>query len=473
MEKKETSVLLSADNKHITIYQQIADIIEGRISSGILKSDMKLLSTRKMAEEFQVSRKTIVSAMELLLMKGKIISKDRVGLFVAPNIATNSKCECHQPLQKDNPTDVIPKFVINDGFPDTQLLPFREFSRSYRKLFNRAAQWHNLGYNSPMGDEKLRKYIADILCKNRNLPTETDELCIVRGAQMALFLISNAILSKGDHIAIETPGYPKAKETFLHAGLQVHSIPVDSNGIDLDRLEKLCRTVKLKAVYVTPRHQYPTTIKMSSERRYKLCTLAEKYKLKVIEDDFGAEFQFTGKRIPPLSASLKKENYIYIGTFSKIFAPAVRVGYLTSSWETVKKIADYRSLVDIQGDAIMERALCELYMYGDMDRHIRRTNKIYKDRLEHITKEIRTYLCNSIAYKKPHGGLAVWISFKPSKDIEAIRLALQMKGIMVPVFEMADGTVGLRIGYASMTKEQATECIMLLSSVIEDIIQIR
>lgn len=459
------SITLETDNQTVPLYQQLADAIDEKITAGILKEGTMLPSTRKLAEQLHISRKTVVSAIEILMIKGKVVSKDRVGLLVThPTTSKNTSLNNKRQEETQVPPQTI---IVNDGFPDTQLLPFHEFSRSYRKLFNRAAQWHNLGYNNPMGYPKLRNYIAEILGKNRELSVESDELCIVRGAQMALFLIANAVLERGNHMAMENPGYHKAYETFTKAGMQVHTIPVDDHGIDVNLLEETCQKVDLKAIYITPRHQYPTTVKLSMERRKRLCHLSEKYGFIIIEDDFGAEFQFTGKHLLPLSSLLEKDRYIYIGTFSKIFAPGIRVGYVTSSFETIRKIAEYRSLIDIQGDAITERALCELYENGDMQRHIRKTARIYKNRLTYITKEIKNVLGNLVTYQKPHGGLAVWLKLNTSQNKKVLTEKFQKAGISIPLFTLSDGSIGLRIGYASMTNEITSELIASIYSIIK------
>ena len=460
------NIELNNDNQGIAIYQQVADAILNKVKAGILKPGMMLPSTRKLAEQLQISRKTVVSAMDILQIKGIIVSKDRAGLFIAPEPTRKEDTSYHERKTEKPSTTPTPRISVNDGFPDTQLLPFREFSRSYRKLFNRAAQWHKLGYSDSMGYLKLRECIADILRQSRELPVETNELCIVRGAQMALFLVANAVLEKGDHIAMESPGYPRAYETFEKAGLQVHPIPVDEEGINVDQLEAICRQGLLKAVYLTPRHQYPTTVKFSMKRRKQLCKLTEEYGLLIIEDDFGAEFQFTGKHLLPLSCLLPKGQFIYIGTFSKIFAPAVRAGYMTSSPEIIHKIVDYRSLIDIQGDMITERALCELYEFGDMQRHIRKTSRIYRNRLEHITLEIKKHLGQQVHYRKPHGGLAIWLALHQPTKKEILQKEFSDKGIHIPIFSLSDGTIGLRIGYASMSNEQISELISCIAQVI-------
>lgn len=214
--------------------------------------------------------------------------------------------------------------------------------------------------------------------------------------------------------------------------------------MDTGALERLCGEVGLKAVFLTPRHQYPTTVTLSLKRRKHVCGLSEKYGFIVIEDDFGAEFQFSGKRLLPLSAMLDKGRYIYIGTFSKIFAPAVRVGYVVADSEMAGKMADYRSLIDMQGDSVAEHALCELYESKDMQRHIRRTS-----------------------FKKPYGGLAIWLKLDVSASAAAVEKEFWNRGIRIPVFPLPGGGAGLRVGYASLSADETKELVAAIDSVVK------
>lgn len=458
---------LQTDNQSTPIYLALVDAIQHDIRCGILKEGEMLPSSREMASQLGLSRKTIVKAMEILQLNGFLFSKDRVGLFVA-----NSSNRTDSPVPKGNTTfkekEMVcgPHLTINDGFPDTRLLPFLEFTRAYRKLFNRAAQWKTLGYNEPTGYPKFRQAIATMLSHARSLAITDQEICIVRGSQMALYLVAHAVLHRGDHVAIEFPGYQNAFDAFQAADLTIHAIPVDEEGIDVNILEQLCQSEQIRAVYLTPRHQYPTTVRLSLSRRHRIKELSDKYDFIVIEDDFGADFQFSGQRLLPISSMLDKAHTIYIGTFSKIFAPAIRVGYVISSTETIKKIASYRQLIDIQGDTVQERALCEMMESGVLARHIRHSMKIYRERLAYATQEIQRVLGTSVGYRPPQGGLALWLTLPESITEPILRTRLAGKGISIPIFHLTDGRMGIRIGYASLTQEEFSRVIEEIGKIL-------
>lgn len=464
---------LGLDNQDIPLYQKVINMVQREISSGTLKPGAMLPSSREMAEQLGISRKTVVKAIDMLLIKGKLVSKDRIGVFVPvrDNAKKKTKAEkMHQQemvVSSQEGHDTAHKIVVNDGFPDTTLIPFREFSRAYRQIFNRMAQWQKLGYNDPMGYLKFRNAISDVLARQRGLSINTDEICVVRGSQMALFLVAHAVLSPGDNVAIEYPNYGNAYKAFDEAGLNIHCVPVDKDGIDVDKLETICKQVSINAVYVTPRHQYPTTVTLSMARRQKLRQLSLEYGFFVIEDDFGSDYNFSSRHLAPLSAMLSKSHYIYIGTFSKVFAPGTRLGFVCTSRDVSRRIADYRSLIDIQGDIIAERALYDLYEHGDLTRHVRRSSKIYKERLKNATSEIRRILGSRVSYKQPHGGLAIWIGIPTKMSVRQLEEYFAGNGISISVYQLADGTIGVRIGYAAMKSEELTTLLECISKVVE------
>lgn len=481
MKKYTTKVDLELENKDLPLYLQIAEDMLGKMSSGTLKAGDMLPPTREWAAEIGVSRKTIVRAVELLLAKGVVYSKERRGLYVSAAAAqvggncsvsslTTQEYNGREANAAENEEVIVkPRIVVNDGFPDTRMQPFREYSRAYRKIFNRMAQWRQLGYDESAGVFKFRTALCNYLWKSYSINAREDELAVVRGSQMALFLIANAVLSPGDVVALESPGYGSAREVFTHAGVGVVDVPVDRHGIDTDCVERLCHDNKITAIYVTPRFQYPTTVTMSMARRQKLRDLSQKYGFIIIEDDFGANYTFTDHKLMPLSSMVSKSRYIYIGTFSKIFAPGIRLGYVSASADTIRKIVDYRALIDIHGDTVLERAMLELLENGDMKRHIKSAVKTYKERMAFISKEICRILGDDVDYTKPVGGLAVWIGLGKKTDANTFHTLMRAKGIDIPVFTLHDGSIGVRIGYASMDNDEITDVLNALRSVITEV----
>lgn len=449
---------LKLDNKDIPMYQQLADGIQKLIISGTLKPGDALPGSREMASRLKVSRKTVVSAMELLVFSGWLENRERVGLFVRSKLPidnnfpkSNLQTESDKKeTEKQSQDEKQIRLEVNDGFPDTQLTPYETLSRAYRQFFNRAARWKMMGYNDPKGSLKFRHTLAQEICQERGLPITEDEVMVTRGSQMALYLCAHVMVKPGEAIAIEDPTYEYARLAFECAGVTVYPIPVDQEGIQVDALEKALELhPEIKGIYVTPRFQYPTTVTLSAARRRRLADIVVKNNLMVAEDDFGHHFHFTASRQMPFCVMLPKSNCVYIATFSKILAPALRLGFVTSSAEVINRLAERRRIIDMQGDVVMERSVLELVESGELKRHIRRARKVYQERLEYIDDLITAKLKDKVIYKRPNGGLALWMTM--DRDI---RRELALRGINAPVFALTDGRWGIRVGYASMKKEE-------------------
>ena len=158
---------------------------------------------------------------------------------------------------------------FNDGTPDTRLIPFEVLSRAFRHALISSSRANRLAYDSPKGSLPLRKSISTMLNMERAMHTETDEICIVRGSQMGIFLAARILTQPGDNVVFEELTYPPARESFRSCGANILSVGVDEHGLKIDELETLCRKQKIKAIYVTPHHQFPTTVMLTAERRLR------------------------------------------------------------------------------------------------------------------------------------------------------------------------------------------------------------
>ena len=178
---------------------------------------------------------------------------------------------------------------------------------------------------------------------------------------MAINLAAKLLIEPGDHVIVGEPSYFGASITFKQNGGILNRVQVDEQGMDVDRVEKLCRTKKIRLVYVIPHHQHPTTVTMPPERRLKLLKLAEEYKFAIIEDDYDYDFHYASSPMLPMASLDEHGSVIYIGTLTKTFAPAVRVGFMVAPENFINFAAGLRRTMDWQGDPLMEVALLELY----------------------------------------------------------------------------------------------------------------
>jgi len=455
------------NNSDKAIYLQIADAIIDAIKTGILNSGNALPGSRQLAELLKVNRNTVIEALDVLIAEGWLITLERKGTFVADILPIAVKGTNQQQKTKYHEEEIKPLIVFDDGIPDSRIAPMNELARAYRQIFNRKSRWQIMGYSTEFGNLEFRKAIAQMLNFKRGMNITPNEICITRGSQMAMYLTSNCLLSKDDYVMVENPGYKPAWETFENAGAKLLPINVDKEGLLIDEVEVyLKKFSNIKAIYVTPHHQFPTTVTLSLKRRLKLIELSNQYGFTIIEDDYDNEFHFGQRPILPISSYSNAQNMIYIGTLSKIVAPALRIGYLVSNTETILKVGKHRKMIDVQGDNIMEEAVLQLINEGEIKRHLKRTTLIYKAKRDYFETICNKYLKDKTTFIKPEGGLAFWIV--PNSDVDIFEIAdkLLLKGIKIITpekFSFDKPISGFRLGYASLNEKQLEEGIIELA----------
>lgn len=448
-----------------SIYIQIADLIIDSIKKGVLKTGETMPSTRQIATELSVNRNTVVLAFDILINEGWVIAEERKKTYVSDKIQIVEISRAKEVQEK--PQEIFRSDLIffDDGLPDAALTPMKELARAYRRIFSRKGHWQIMNLASELGDEKFRETISSMLNQNRGMQTTIADICITRGSQMALFLTANCLLRQGDVVLVENPGYRPAWNTFEHVGAHLIPISVDDEGIDVDEIASLVQMQKVQAVYLTPHHQYPTTVTLSLARRLKLIELSNKYGFTIIEDDYDNEYHFSQRPVMPISSFEGIQNYVYLGTLSKLIAPAIRVGYIASSPDFILKIGKLRKIVDLQGDAIMEQSILDLMLSGDIRRHQKRMLIHYQAKRDFFANLLDYYLKDKVTYKKPDGGLAFWLELV--NDINLFQIKDKANTELVSFytpdrFSYDSAIQGIRIGYASLSEANLERGIRIL-----------
>src|SRR5690606_390475 len=346
------------------IYLQIADAIINDIQSGRLMPREALPGSRKLAQLLKVNRNTVVEALDVLIMEGWLTPKERQGTFVSDTLPDfmGGKKSKRGTLNAKNAINKHYHLQFDDGSPDSKIAPITELARAYRQIFNQKARWQMMGYGNELGDLEFREAIVQMLNHQRGMQVDKQSICITRGSQMAMYLTAQSLFTKGDYVLIENPGYKPAWKAFENAGATLLPVSVDKDGLVIDEVISYLKSgKKIKAIYVTPHRQYPTTVTLSLKRRLELIKLSNKYGFTIIEDDYDNEFHFGYRPVFPLSSFIELKNHVYIGTMSKVVAPALRIGYLASNdGGLIEKAGNLRKIIDVQGDSIMEQAVLEL-----------------------------------------------------------------------------------------------------------------
>jgi GntR family transcriptional regulator / MocR family aminotransferase len=247
---------------------------------------------------------------------------------------------------------------------------------------------------------------------------------------MALYLAARAILSPGDRVAVEEVGYRPAWLALEAAGAKLVPVPVDRGGLDLEALQTLTKRTRIHAIYVTPHHQYPTTAVLEQPRRHALLALAREQRIAILEDDYDHEFHYEGRPIAPLASADPTGQVIYVGTLSKVLAPALRVGFVAAPRPVLDKMAAIRTVIDRQGDRISERAVADLMIDGELARHTRRMRRVYGARRDALAEALRRAFGDTLAFEVPRGGMALWVR-AASLDSDRWAAACEERGVMV------------------------------------------
>ena len=317
---------------------------------------------------------------------------------------------------------------LRNGAPDVRLVPARSIGRAYRRVLGLQGA-KLLGYGDPEGHAALRSALASMLASTRGLSVGPGDVLVTRGSQMALMLAARALLRPGDTIAVEEFGYRPAWEAFRAAGATVVPVAIDRDGIDIDALKRLASHTTLRAVYVTPHHQYPTTVTLKAARRLALLAIARAGRIAIIEDDYDHEFHYDGRPVLPLASADHAGLVVYIGTLSKILAPGLRIGYIVAPPEVLRSAGAIRSLLDIQGDLATEAAVAALIEEGELQRHVARVRRVYANRREILADSLRRVFGNGVEFTLAPGGMALWVRLRMSVDVDAWALRSVKRGV--------------------------------------------
>jgi GntR family transcriptional regulator / MocR family aminotransferase len=254
---------------------------------------------------------------------------------------------------------------------------------------------------------------------------------VTRGSQMGLDLLARAMLCPGETVAVEALGYRPAWDALRLAGARLVPVPVDAEGLQVEALEKLLRRTPLRAVYLTPHHQYPSTVTLSAARRLALLQLARRHRVLLIEDDYDHEFHYEGRPVLPLASADEAGVVASIGTLSKVLAPGLRLGFVVAPTLLAERLVRLRAVMDRQGDHPMEATVAELLEEGELQRHVRKMRGVYRARRDALLQALTQQLSGALTWEAPSGGISVWARLKRPLDVERWLTRAQARGVSV------------------------------------------
>ncbi|TCW85007.1 DNA-binding protein [Burkholderia sp. SRS-46] len=416
------------------IYRQLRTaIVDGRLAGGA-----RLPSTRDLATQLGVSRKTTLDAFEQLVAEGYLRTRRGDGTFVAdglarvphgpaaqtpaivaqavPDAAPDIRAvwaELPDALAMPGPLPG-PGFDFRGGVTDKALFPFD----AWRRCLHHALRLQARGpgqYHEPAGDQQLRLAIARYVAFSRAVACNWQDVIVTQGAQQALDVLARVVVRPGDVVAVEDPGYPPARAAFASLGATVAGVPVDAHGIVVDRLPDDARLV-----YVTPSHQFPLGMPMSLERRVALLEWAQRRRAVVIEDDYDGEFRFEGRPMESLKSLDRAGLVAYVGTFSKTIFPELRIGYAIPPRALHAVLCKAKQVIDWHTCTLTQAALARFMLDGDFARHLRRAQKHYDARRKVLLAHLRGGLAPWLDAIVPAAGIHLAARLRPGLDEAAL-----------------------------------------------------
>ncbi|HET6553142.1 MAG TPA: PLP-dependent aminotransferase family protein [Dyella sp.] len=375
------------------IYQQLRGaIVDGRLPAG-----ERLPSTRDLAQQLGVSRKTTLDVYERLIAEGFLASRTGDGTFVAQGLSSMPSPRSRsaallraakvwrrvpEALSMPKPGERL-RYDYLGGVTDKSLL----HAEAWRKCMGHALRTQLRGrgiYRDPAGEQELRLAIARYIGFNRGVACNWQDVIVTQGAQQAIDLAARVMVNPGDTVAVEEPGYPPVRAALLALGARVVPVRVDNEGLQVDRLPEQARLV-----YVTPSHQFPLGMPMSMERRLALLEWASRRGALVVEDDYDGEFRFEGRPVESLKSLDRGGVVAYVGTFSKTLFPELRTGYVVPPAALAADFLKARQINDWHGCSLTQTALGRFMLDGEFGRHVRRVQKHYAERREALLAHLR------------------------------------------------------------------------------------
>jgi GntR family transcriptional regulator/MocR family aminotransferase len=453
-----------------SIYRQVCDAIrDGRLAAG-----ERMPSSRELAADLRVARGTVTTVYDRLIAEGYLVSRRGAGTYVsaAVTVAGRTSRAARAGTVRPKPVwDHVPEamddgppapYDLSVGGPDPALFPLPVWRRMVSQSLRGSLVTHST-YDSG-GHPELQSGIARYLGLSRSVQASETDVLLTNGAQQALDLCARVLVEPSDVVAVEDPGYSAAAWLFASHRARVIGVGVDQQGLIVDALPDAA-----KIIYVTPSHQFPTGAVMSLARRLALLDWAATHNAVIIEDDYDSEFRYADRPLEPLQSLDRDGRVIYVGSFSKIMLPMLRVGYLIAPAALQPALGRAKGLADWQGDRVTQTALARFLDEGLLSQHLRRSLRIYRERRENLLAAVDQLPGLSVLLSA--AGLHICLRFDdPSADDQAVARYAAEAGVAVePVsrrFVGHAGWPGLALGFGRIPADRIEPAIGRLATII-------
>jgi GntR family transcriptional regulator/MocR family aminotransferase len=490
--------VITLDNSlPVPLHRQLYDEVRHSILNGRLTAGSRLPSSRTLAASLGVSRSTVTQGYDQLISEGYLQTVIGSGTIVSEHLPDDL---LNTSPVKSGPTAVPGKqektllsrlSIYGASLADAAPLDAVEIRRTinfsigvpaldhfpmqtWRRLILRHCRDHSgglLGYASgAKGERVLREAIAVYLARSRAVRCSPDQVLIVNGSQQAIDLVTKVMINRGDSVAIENPGYLGARRVFLAQGANLHPVPVDDSGMVIEELQPFL-TKKLKLIYLTPSHQFPTGAVLSLSRRLELIARTAGTGTLIVEDDYDSEYRYCSRPIPALQGMNENENVIYIGTFSKTLFPSLRVGYLVVPNSLARIFARARWLADRQSPTLEQLVLADFINEGHLERHLRRMRALYDRRRQALVRALQQHFEDRVTIMGENTGMHLMVKLNTRLTTEKAIERASEAGIGIAsaeIFYLNGAQRGeFVLGYANLTERKIQEGIRRLAKALK------
>jgi GntR family transcriptional regulator / MocR family aminotransferase len=482
-------IALDAD-KEIPMYRQLSEWFRHAILAGQLRAGQRVPSSRHLAMDLKISRISVSSAYEQLRAEGYLETFVGAGTCVARSIPVDALKPAFEKIRiapsqvsRNKAARMISRRVELMRVPaETWLKKLVAFRVSlpalehfptevWAQLLSRHARRptrQSLAYGEAMGYMPLREAIAEYLGAVRAVRCKPSQVLITTGSQQGLQLSAQVLLDPNERVWIEEPGYPGARQALIMAGAQLVPVPVDQVGLNVT--EGMRRAARARAVFITPSHQYPLGVTMSATRRMELLNWAAQSGAWIIEDDYDSEYRLGGRPIPSLQGLDTTARVIYVGTFSKVMYPAMRLGYLVVPEDLVDAFSTARDATDQFSSTLYQAAMTDFIRGGHFARHIRRMRTLYLDRRTALVEAIQNQLKDRLEVIGAEAGMHLVALLPPGvSDVAISKNAAEMGVSAMPLsscYLKPPIRGGLILGYGGTDAQQIQDGMRKLRTII-------
>jgi len=428
----------------LSLRDQICEVVSAAITSESLAHDRPLPSCRELAEQLNVSRNTVFAAYNRLVDLELLVSRDRSGYFVAPQIAElqNARSKGILTAKKTTPcpvsfpsSNLMPvvnpldwnaypyPFIYNQIDPD--LFPVDGWRECTRQALGRKQMpvWasDSVESDSPQLIQQLRQRLLN----TRGIYADDDEILITLGSQNALYILGTIFAQSGKPIALEDPGFFGARNAFRLAGSELIGVAIDDDGIIPGAIPSGCQLV-----FTTPSHQFPTMVTMSQARREELLQAAVEKDFLIIEDDYEAEMNYVAKTSPSMRSMDDTGRVIYVGSLSKTVSPGIRLGFIVAHRDIIREARIARGVMMRHPPTIVQEIVALFFQLGHYDSHLRNIERRYNKRWHAMNRAITKHL-GMLQRTDSEGGTSFWLTGPEGFDASELAARLREKGVLV------------------------------------------